>query len=153
MFQLWTKRKNHDVQLYAETDMEWAHQNSVILKYNVHVIERICVDNSWRTRNRVKIKHDSLSWYFLHVYIAPIFFTLIRVISLWLLIFFLSVSMSDNSTLIDKLTDSSTILFFDHLTLNLKNQCSSNFCLFLVCSGFFNNWNSNKLNKSKYIIL
>lgn len=93
--------------------LTWNEPIKLVCNIEIHVFERICVDNSWRTRNRVKIKHDSLSWYFLHVYIAPIFFTLIRVISLWLLIFFLSVSMSDNSTLIDKLTDSSTILFFD----------------------------------------
>lgn len=141
------KEVNLRVSTLNETEKTWravirrdwhGMSPSLVCNIEIHVFERICVDNSWRTRNRVKIKHDSLSWYFLHVYIAPIFFTLIRVISLWLLIFFLSVSMSDNSTLIDKLTDSSTILFFDHLTLNLKNQCSSNFCLFLVCSGFFN---------------
>lgn len=114
--------------------LTWNEPIKLVCNIEIHVFERICVDNSWRTRNRVKIKHDSLSWYFLHIscLYSSNFFTLIRVISLWLLIFFLSVSMSDNSTLIDKLTDSSTILFFDHLTLNLKNQCSSKLCFILV---------------------
>lgn len=45
--------------------------------------------------------------------------------------------MSDTSTFIDKLTDSCTILFLDHLTLDLKkNQCSSNLCLFVCFFGF-----------------
>lgn len=41
--------------------LTWNEPIKLVCNIEIHVFERICVDNSWRTRNRVKIKHDSLA--------------------------------------------------------------------------------------------
>lgn len=41
--------------------LTWNEPIKLVCNIEINVFERICVDNSWRTRNRVKIKHDSLS--------------------------------------------------------------------------------------------